>query len=251
MIDTYMSFVHLSMYAKLNRSHKENGKKKIKFPMHRIFYGNPGTGKTIAGHLYASILYEAGTLSKGHVVRVNGKAFAGILAENEMNVDILLKMARGGVLMVEEAYMLSTPCKDDPGRNVLSLLMRAMAKEKGGDFAVILTGRKDQIKQLQELNPRLATWFHELFRDFSPKELCQIARKKTEEDGYTLTSEAWTKLEGVIAEEHANRDPRTFGNARFVINLLEETYKRHGEWCRDNHVTKPAALRLIYASDIQ
>lgn len=33
--------------------------------------------------------------------------------------------------------------------------------------------------------------------------------------------EAWAKLEGIIAEEHAGHNPSTFGNAWLVGNLLE------------------------------
>ena len=247
----------LSMLAKYNQILKTYGAKHHKISLHSIFYGNPGTGKTIVGQMYASILREAGILSKGHVVLANGRqAFVGSLfGEEEKNVDKLLRLAQGGVLMIDEAYTLMAPHKDDPGKNVLSLLMKAMADEENRDFAVILTGYQKPIRQLLELNPGLDSRFPEsnrfLFNDFSPEELCMIAKNKLDDYGYKLTAQAWTKLRGIIAEEYANRDPESFGNGRFVANILDEIYQRHAVRCMSEHVTELAALQRFSASDIQ
>lgn len=247
----------LSMLVRYNQMLMANGVRHHKISLHSIFYGNPGTGKTIVGQMYASILREAGVLSKGHVVLANGRqAFVGSLfGEEEKNVDKLLKLAQGGVLMIDEAYTLMTPHKDDPGKNVLPLLMKAMADETNRDFAVILTGYQKPIKQLLELNPGLDSRFPEsnrfLFNDFSPEELCMIAKAKLDDYGYKLTAQAWTRLKGIIAEEYANRDPESFGNGRFVANLLEEIYQRHAVRCMSEHVTDLAALQRFSASDIQ
>lgn len=247
----------LTMLAKYNALLKENGAKAHKISLHSIFYGNPGTGKTIVGRMYASILREAGILSKGHVVLANGRqSFVGTLfGEEEKNVDNLLRLAQGGVLMIDEAYTLSTSHKDDPGKNVLPLLMKAMADEENRDFAVILTGYQKPVEQLLELNPGLDSRFPEvnrfLFHDFSPVELCKIAKVKLAEYGYTLTPHAWAKLKAIITAEYASRDIKAFGNGRFVANLLEEIYQRHAVRCIRCHVTKLSELHCITASDIQ
>lgn len=249
--------VNLSMLAKYNDVLREKGAKAHQISLHSIFYGNPGTGKSITGRIFASILHEMGILSKGHVVLANGRqAFVGSLfGEEETNIDKLLKLAQGGVLMIDEAYTLLTPHKDDPGRNVLPLLMKAMADENNRDFAVILTGYQEPINQLLELNPGLDSRFPEanrfLFPDFSLEELCKIARKKFEEYDYTLTPQAWARLKGIIEEEYANRNSHTFGNGRFVANLLEEIYQRHAVRCMNSHVTELSALQRFTASDIQ
>jgi stage V sporulation protein K len=257
MYDIYRYFVYLHVYGAARRRRREEGGKTYRYrlPKHRIFCGNPGTGKTTAGRLYANSLHDLGCISKGHVVVVSGKALAGMMAEEGAYLDKVLGMAQGGVLMIKEAYTLSAPCKDDPDTSVLDLLMRAMAGEKGKDLAVVLTGSEDQIDELYGLNLGMASKFprdyNHHFRDFSPKVLCMIARKKAEEDGYTLTPEAWAKLEGIIAEAHASRNPSTFGNAWFVGGLLEEAYRRHAASCRDSHGDVQAAPRLIDANDIQ
>ena len=93
----------LSMLAKYNNMLIANGAKAHKVSLHSIFYGNPGTGKTIVGRLYASILKEAGIISKGHVVLANGRqAFVGcVYGEEEKNVGNLLRLAQGGNSYVE------------------------------------------------------------------------------------------------------------------------------------------------------
>lgn len=75
--------------------------------LHAIFHGSPGTGKTTLCRLYASLLYEAGVLTQGHVVVATRSTFIGNnFGDEEKAVHAVLKAASGGVLMIDEAYQL-------------------------------------------------------------------------------------------------------------------------------------------------
>lgn len=49
----------------LNYQRELQEKPPIEVSLNRVFLGNPGTGKTSVGKLYASILADMGLLSKG------------------------------------------------------------------------------------------------------------------------------------------------------------------------------------------
>jgi hypothetical protein len=77
-----------------------------KVSLHSIFKGAPGTGKTTVALLYASVLKEAGIISKGNLLLANGRnAFMGKwVGTEEKNVRMALAAARGNVLLIDEAY---------------------------------------------------------------------------------------------------------------------------------------------------
>ena len=135
--------------------------------------------------------------------------------------------------MIDEAYQLNGVHPTDPGKLILPLLMSALADEKQRDLAVVLCGYTDEMDRLLELNPGLQSRFPNRFDfpDFTLSELLEIARRRVKEYGYHFTRPAWLKFRGILSEAYANRDPKTWGNARFVSNLLEHMYLRHARRC--------------------
>ena len=72
--------------------------------LHSIFIGRPGTGKTTVCKIFGSLLRQAGALSKGHVVVCDRGTFLGTLwGDEERSVRQVLEMAKGGVLLIDEA----------------------------------------------------------------------------------------------------------------------------------------------------
>ena len=93
--------------------------------LHAIFFGRPGTGKTTVCKIYGGLLKEAGVLSKGHVVVCNRATFVGPSWGDEENaIRQAMEAAKGGVLMIDEAYLLNSAHPNDPGnaRFVVNLL---------------------------------------------------------------------------------------------------------------------------------
>ena len=223
----------LNRYNNLMRELNPNAKVHA-LSLHGIFFGNPGTGKTTVCKVYGSLLHEAGMLSKGHVVVCNRGSFIGSnWGDEERCVRQAVTAAQGGVLMIDEAYLLNSNHPSDPGKLVIPLLMDILADEKQRDIAVILCGYKEPMKQLIELNPGLESRFPNRFefKDFSFDELLTISRLRLQEYGYHFTRSAMVKYRQLLADAYSSRDPQTWGNARFVANLLEHIYLRHASRC--------------------
>ena len=232
---------------------KENPDAKThKVNLHAIFQGAPGTGKTTLCKIYASLLYKAGVLSHGHIVVTSRATYIGNnFGDEERRVHQALETAKGGVLMIDEAYQLLTKHPHDPGQNVLPLMMPLLADEKMRDIAVVLCGYKEPMTKLLELNEGLASRFtHRFdFPDFTVPQLLEISKQKIATYGHHFTRQAWVMYSEMVQKAFNNRNPKTWGNARFVTNLLEEIYIQHADRCYRTSNTRQ--LHTITTADIK
>lgn len=221
--------------------------------LHSIFFGRPGTGKTTVCKIFGSLLHEAGVLSKGHVVVAERGTFLGTLwGDEERSVTQVLEMAKGGVLMIDEAYLLNSPNERDPGRMVIQLLMQMLADETQRNIAVVLCGYKEQMLKLIESNPGLHSRFPNRFEfnDFTIDELMEITRRRIGEYRYHFTQQAWQKYKSVLTAAYQVRDPQTWGNARFVANQLERIFIQHAQRCVKENPANGQRLLTITQADI-
>lgn len=221
--------------------------------LHSIFYGRPGTGKTTVCKIFGSLLREVGALSKGHVLVANRGTFIGTLwGDEERSVQQVLEQARGGVLMIDEAYLLNSKNEHDPGRMVIQLLMEVLADETQRDIAVVLCGYKEPMLKLLDSNPGLQSRFPNRFEfdDFTVDELLEIAHRRVGEYQYRFTDSAWQKLREVLTSAYSVRDPQSWGNARFVANQLERIYLQHAQRCVRECPSDKEQLLLLTPADI-
>ncbi len=190
--------------------------------LHMAFLGNPGTGKTTVAKLLGQIYKEIGVLRKGHVVvedrsTLMTQHWGG---EGEM-VNKALERAQGGILFIDEAYDLITEHKADPGQLIISALLAAMADETNRDFMVIFAGYTLPMESLLSKNPGLRSRLTPLyFEDYNAEELIQIGEGWMARNCYTMTADARRYFEMVVTSAYASRG-ENFGNARYVVNLLE------------------------------
>jgi len=244
--------VSLTYYNKIMREAFPNSKQHD-VSLHSLFLGRPGTGKTTVCKIYGSLLRQAGALSKGHVVVCNRGTFIGTLwGDEERSVRQVLDMARGGVLMIDEAYLLNSTNANDPGKLVIQLLMNILADETQRDLAVVLCGYKAPMQKLLDLNPGLESRFPNRFEftDFTVDELLEITRARVKDYEYRFTPMAWKKYSTMLAQSYQHRDPESWGNARFVANQLERIYIQHASRCIRQKPKDKSALRIITVDDI-
>ena len=244
--------VALTGYNKLMRKMIPNSKQH-EVSLHSVFLGRPGTGKTTVCKIFGSLLRQAGALSKGHVVVCDRGSFIGTLwGDEERSVRQVVEMAQGGVLMVDEAYLLNSKHESDPGKLVVQLLMNILADETQRDIAIVLCGYKEPMEKLLESNPGLLSRFPNRFEfaDFTVDELLEITRLRIKEYEYEFTLEAWDKYRLVLARAYAQRDPNTWGNARFIANQLERIYIQHATRCVKQRPIDKLQLRLLTPEDI-
>ena len=221
--------------------------------LHSVFLGRPGTGKTTVCKIFGSLLHQAGALSKGHVVMCDRGTFIGTLwGDEERSVRQVLEKAKGGVLMIDEAYLLNSRNDNDPGKMVIQLLMELLADESQRDIAVVLCGYKDQMQKLLESNPGLQSRFPNKFefQDFSVNDLLKITQTRVKHFDYEFTEQAWDKYRTMLNQAYQVRDPQTWGNARFVANQLDRIYIQHATRCVMQKPEDKQSWRMITPDDI-
>lgn len=219
----------LSVYEKVVRFNKmrlDNGLPVLTTPLHAMFLGAPGTGKTTVARLMGLMLVRAGILSKGHVVI---KERATLLGPNysmeETNTLQAIEEAQGGILLIDEAYQLYQPNDPrDPGKFVIETLMTALADTSKRDWMLILAGYPDEMKRMFEMNPGFKSRIPDtniyVFDDFTEPELMEIAERYLERHQYSLSLEAREALSKRLSADYSQRN-KCFGNARHVVNLIQ------------------------------
>lgn len=192
--------------------------------LHARFLGNPGTGKTTVARLLGQIYKEMGLLSSGHVVLEERKNLIGRYYDSEgQAVDNALNRAKGGILLIDEAYNLYVENDDkDPGRRILEYLLTALSDENNRDWMLILAGYPKEMKTMLESNPGIESRVSEIFEfeDLKVDELLQVAEQYCDDNRYELSTEALDRLRSVITRDLAAKD-RNFGNGRYVNKLME------------------------------
>ena len=244
--------VALTSYNKMMHELFPNGKQH-EVSLHSVFLGRPGTGKTTVCKIFGSLLRQAGALSKGHVVVCDRGTFIGTLwGDEERSMKQVLEMAKGGVLMIDEAYLLNGKHENDPGKLVIQLMMNILADETQRDIAIVLCGYKEQMMKMLDTNPGLQSRFPNKFEfiDFTVDELLEITRRRIKDYDYQFTAQAWEKYRGMLSQAYQVRDPETWGNARFISNQLERIYIQHAARCVKRCPKDKRELLLLTPEDI-
>ncbi len=249
----------LSVYERVVRFNKLRADKGLPVsstPLHAMFLGSPGTGKTTVAKIIGIMLRRAGILSRGHVVVRERATLLGRNYNSESeNTLAAIEKAQGGILLIDEAYQLYQPNDSrDPGKFVIETLLTALADESKRDWMLILAGYPEEMKQMFDMNPGLKSRIPEsniyLFDDFSEAELMEIAEKYLSRNRYTLTPEAHSALTERLKADYSRRE-KNFGNARHIINMIQtEVIPAMAVRVTTEGATNESALTEIKAADI-
>lgn len=225
-------------------------------PLHAMFLGSPGTGKTTVAKLMGKMLKKAGVLSSGHIVMKERSTLLGQYYNSEAEKTLeAIEQAQGGILFIDEAHSLfQANDPKDPGKFVIEALLTALADPQKDDWMLILAGYPDEMKRLFEINPGFKSRIPEsniyTFEDFSKDELMEIAEHRLEKLDFTLSPDAKEALCRRLASDYAHRD-RNFGNARHVMNLIHtEILPSMAVRVMDANLTDRRSLSEIQPSDI-
>lgn len=216
-----------AQYIKFLQLRKEKGfEEREPINVHSAFIGNPGTGKTTVAKMMGKLYHKMGLLSKGHVHEVDRVDLVGeYIGQTAPKVKEAIEKARGGVLFIDEAYSLARSNDDtkDFGREVIEILVKELSNGPG-NLAVIVAGYPQEMNHFLNSNPGLKSRFKLFFEfdDYLPQQLIEISEYACNEKEVNLTPGAKRLLEKIITDEFRKRD-RTFGNARFVFDLIEKS----------------------------
>ena len=216
-----------AQYIKFLQLRKEKGfEEREPINVHSVFIGNPGTGKTTVAQMMGKLYFKMGLLSKGHVHEVDRVDLVGeYIGQTAPKVKEAIEKARGGVLFIDEAYSLARSNDDtkDFGREVIEILVKELSNGPG-NLAVIVAGYPQEMEHFLNSNPGLKSRFKLFFEfdDYLPQQLIEISEYACKEKEVSLTAGARRMLNRLITNEFRKRD-RSFGNARYVFDLIEKS----------------------------
>jgi SpoVK/Ycf46/Vps4 family AAA+-type ATPase len=244
---TYLDFV--------NERKKQGIETEESISANCIFVGNPGTGKTTVARLLGKFFKSIGLLEHGHVIEVDRAELIGeYIGETAQKTEKVINQALGGILFIDEAYSLKRENSgQDFGQEAIDIILKRMEDHKN-KFFVIAAGYPAPMQNFLESNPGLKSRFSHYFTfdDYTAEELTSIFKLFASKDKYSVNKEAEShiseKLETICGNAGAS-----FGNARFVRNLFNETkveLSKRYQLLEDNEKDF-AALNTLRKEDVQ
>ena len=193
---------------------------------HMVFTGNPGTAKTTVARLFAQILKENGVLSEGKLIECGRADLVGkYVGWTADLVKEKFKEAKGSVLFIDEAYSLLDGDHNTFGIEAINCIVQEMENHRE-DTIVIFAGYPEEMKEFLEKNPgmnsRIA--FHINFDNYNEDELFAITELMAKKMALKLDKKVKDLLIPTYKEA---MESKSFGNGRYVRNLLENAMLNH------------------------
>lgn len=198
-------------------------------PLHLVFSGAPGTGKTTVARLFGGLLKNLGILSNGKVIEVDkGKLTKGHVGGTEERVADVLDKSMGNVLFIDEAYQLAGNDLHgiDYGKDAIEAILKRMEDDRD-KFCVIAAGYTEEMAQFLDSNSGLKSRFHStiIFYEYSIDELIEIFRSYCNSKGiiYNVIHDCIISQYMTLLQ---SREGRKFGNAREARKLFDDTLRK-------------------------
>lgn len=178
--------IHLLLLIdKNNPSNPVNSNQINSDMLHCVITGSPGCGKTTFIEIYAKILTKLGMTRYGHIVKVKRSDLIGkYLGHTAVQTQKKIDEAKGGILLIDEAYSLGNPeQRDSFSKECLDTLNQALSENKQ-DFICIIAGYANALDtSFFQYNEGLRRRFPFRFdiQPYTPKELTLILEKKIRE----------------------------------------------------------------------
>lgn len=195
--------------------------------MHAVFSGPAGVGKTTVAELFGKALYEAHVLPTPNVTKVSAADLVSDhVGETAKNVKEIIHKAFGGVLFIDEAYVLA-PDKNGGGNSFKDEAVTELvneADEYRDKLMIIMAGYTNEMVDFFKrgnpgLRSRFANWIE--FPPYSIAELKQIMYLNLKKANATIADvKARQALERGI-DTLVNQQGGASGQGRFVRNYVD------------------------------
>jgi len=116
--------------------------------MHTIIEGPPGSGKTEVAKILGKIYAKLGFLKKEKVLSVKRSDLVGqYLGQTAIKTQKVIDSAKGGVLLIDEAYSLgNSEQRDSYSKECIDTINQNLSEEKS-EFICIIVGYKNSLKE--------------------------------------------------------------------------------------------------------
>jgi len=211
--------------------------------MHTIIEGPPGSGKTEVAKIMARVYAKLGFLKKDKVFPVRRSDLIGqYLGQTAIKTQKAIDNAKGGVLLIDEAYSLGNPeGRDSYSKECIDTINQNLSEGKA-DFICIIVGYKKALKEsFFRYNPGLERRFPFRYTidEYDHKDLMEIFRKLLVDYKWELNVEE-KKLEGFFED---NRKVFEFngGDLETLIQCSKISHSRR-VFTLDDEVKKKLTL---------
>jgi AAA+ superfamily predicted ATPase len=239
--------------TKANQRRKDLGLPAHEPARHMVFVGKPGTAKTTIARLLSRIYKQLGELEIGHVVEVDRSDLVGSgVGSTAPLTAAKFREALGGVLFVDEAYTLVPPnSPGDYGHEAVATLLKMMEDHRD-ECIVIVAGYHREMQRFMESNTGLSSRFPKMlaFSEYNDDQLVEIFKLQSRTAGMVLADGVLDAVRGVVPPSPRGH---TFGNGRFIRNVLEQAISNQATRLtdRDPDTLTERDLRELLPQDIQ
>jgi len=166
--------------------------------LHTCIQGPPGCGKTELANILADIYANLGIIREAKVVVARrSDLVAGFLGQTAMKTQEVIDSAKGGVLLIDEAYSLGNEEKKDSfAKECIDTINQNLTEGKA-DFICIIAGYKEDLeKSFFGFNSGLERRFPYRFtiEDYTAEDLCKIYQTILVRSGWKINQEEEKKI---------------------------------------------------------
>ena len=190
-------------------------------PLHHVFTGNPGTGKTTVAMKMGELYREMGFINSGHTVQATRADLVGqYIGHTGPKTKEMITRSFGGILFIDEAYGLYKEDSRDYGSEVIEMLVKFIDNTKNKDFVICLAGYRNLMTKMMNANlnlmSRMGNWID--FPDYDEQELLDISSLLAGQYSYSYPEPAQKKFNEYMT---VRKEFPYFSNARTVRNAME------------------------------
>ena len=217
--------IHKLLYYTLFKAKVKDSTKLENPKLSMFFSGNPGTGKTTVARLLGDILYNMGYLSNNKFVEITPKDLIGeYVGQTAVKTNKLLKKYEGGVIFIDEAYVLASRAQEYAQEALVEILKEL---EKNNTI-FIFAGYEKEMADFMNSNPGLTSriGYNLNFKDYTVEELHQMFINKITKMGFKITDELNEAVNNLIVEAKTDNH---FGNGRYIDKIIDKIIEEHAK----------------------
>lgn len=176
--------------------------------LHTCVQGPPGCGKTELANILADIYANLGIIREAKVVVAKrSDLVAGFLGQTAIKTQEVIDSAKGGVLLIDEAYSLGNEEKKDSfAKECIDTINQNLTEGKA-DFICIIAGYKEDLeKSFFAFNSGLERRFPYRYTidDYTPEDLCKIYQTILGRSGWKIKVDDEKKIDEFFRKERVS-----------------------------------------------